>query len=80
MRSVTVLGAATSALTPDASERVAAHDEVLDANPGRPGLDGQTMLATHFLIAVTPHNRRKLLRIPRIRHIRQRLNESWMCH
>lgn len=37
MQSVTVLGASTSALTPDASERVVVHDEVLDANPGRPG-------------------------------------------
>jgi hypothetical protein len=37
VQSVTVLGASSSALTPDASERIVVHDQVLDANPGRPG-------------------------------------------
>jgi hypothetical protein len=36
-QSVTVFGTPTSVLTPDASERVLVRDEVLDANPGRPG-------------------------------------------
>jgi len=37
-QAVTVVGAsAPSALTPDPSERVVIHDQVLDANPGRPG-------------------------------------------
>src|ERR1700678_1530563 len=36
-QSVTVFGTSTSALDPDSSERVVVHDQVLDANPGRPG-------------------------------------------
>jgi hypothetical protein len=36
-QSVTVLGEPTSVFTPDSSERVVVHDQVLDANPGRPG-------------------------------------------
>ena len=37
-QAITVVGAsAPSALTPDPSEHVIVHDQVLDANPGRPG-------------------------------------------
>ena len=36
-QSVTVFGAIPSVLTPDPSEQVVVHDQVLDANPGRPG-------------------------------------------
>ena len=36
-QSVTVFGSSTSVLAPDTSERVVVHDQVLDANPGRPG-------------------------------------------
>ncbi len=37
-QAVTVVGAsAPSSLTPDPSERIVIHDQVLDANPGRPG-------------------------------------------
>ena len=36
-QSVTVFGTSSSALEPDSSERVVAHDQALDANPGRPG-------------------------------------------
>lgn len=34
---VTVVASAPSVLTPDPAERVIVHDQVLDANPGRPG-------------------------------------------
>jgi Carboxypeptidase regulatory-like domain len=37
-QSVSVFATSTSALTPDASERVVVHDQTLDANPGRPGV------------------------------------------
>jgi hypothetical protein len=38
-QAVTVTGSSVpSALTPDPSERVVVHDQVLDANPGRPGV------------------------------------------
>jgi len=37
-QAVTVVGSsAPSSLTPDPSERIVVHDQVLDANPGRPG-------------------------------------------
>ena len=36
-QSVTIFGTSTSALTPDPSERVIVRDQLLDANPGRPG-------------------------------------------
>jgi hypothetical protein len=36
-QSVTVFGTSSSPLEPDSSERVVVHDQVLDANPGRPG-------------------------------------------
>ena len=36
-QSVTVFGSDASILAPDSSERVVVHDQVLDANPGRPG-------------------------------------------
>jgi carboxypeptidase family protein len=36
-QSVTVFGTSASALEPDPSETVVVHDQVLDANPGRPG-------------------------------------------
>jgi hypothetical protein len=34
---VTVIASEPAALTPDPSERILVHDEILDANPGRPG-------------------------------------------
>ena len=37
VQAVTVSGSKAAILTPDASERVIVHDQVLDANPGRPG-------------------------------------------
>jgi hypothetical protein len=36
-QAVTVVASAPSVLTPDPAERVVVHDQVLDANPGRPG-------------------------------------------
>ena len=36
-QSVTVVASAPSVLTPDPSERIVIHNQVLDANPGRPG-------------------------------------------
>lgn len=36
-QSVTVSSVSTSVLTPDPSQQVIVHDQVLDANPGRPG-------------------------------------------
>ena len=36
-QAITVVGTAPPLLAPDPSERVVVHDEVLDANPGRPG-------------------------------------------
>ena len=36
-QSVTVFASSSSALAPDSSEEVVVHDQVLDANPGRPG-------------------------------------------
>lgn len=37
LQSITVVDSAPSALTPDPSQMVIVHDQVLDANPGRPG-------------------------------------------
>ena len=37
VQAVTVVASAPSALTPDPSQSIVVHDEVLDANPGRPG-------------------------------------------
>jgi len=37
MQAITVAAAIPSVLAPDPAERVVVHDEVLDANPGRPG-------------------------------------------
>jgi len=37
MQAVTVAASPPSVLTPDPAERVAIHDQVLDANPGRLG-------------------------------------------
>ena len=37
MQAVTVVASAPSSLTPDPSQNIVVHDEVLDANPGRPG-------------------------------------------
>src|SRR6516162_1636016 len=37
VQSLTVLASAPSSLTPDPSQNIVVHDEVLDANPGRPG-------------------------------------------
>ncbi len=36
-QAVTVVASAPSSLTPDPSQNIVVHDEVLDANPGRPG-------------------------------------------
>jgi len=36
-QNVVVVASAPAALTPDPSQRILVHDEVLDANPGRPG-------------------------------------------
>jgi len=37
LQAITVVSAAPSALTPDPAQTVLIHDQVLDANPGRPG-------------------------------------------
>jgi carboxypeptidase family protein len=37
VQAVTVVASAPSSLTPDFSQSIVVHDEVLDANPGRPG-------------------------------------------
>ena len=37
VQSLTVVASAPSSLTPDPSQNIVVHDEVLDANPGRPG-------------------------------------------
>ena len=37
LQSVTVVDSSPSALTPDPSRSIVIHDQVLDANPGRPG-------------------------------------------
>lgn len=37
LQSITVVSSAPSSLTPDPSQNVVIHDQVLDANPGRPG-------------------------------------------
>ena len=37
VQAVTVIASAPSSLTPDPSQSIVVHDEVLDANPGRPG-------------------------------------------
>ena len=37
VQAVTVVASAPSVLTPDPSQSIVVHDEVLDANPGRPG-------------------------------------------
>ncbi len=37
VQAVTVVASAPSSLTPDPSQSIVVHDEVLDANPGRPG-------------------------------------------
>jgi hypothetical protein len=34
---VNVVASASSVLTPDPDQKILVHDEVLDANPGRPG-------------------------------------------
>jgi hypothetical protein len=36
-QSITVVASATSLLTPDPAQSIVIHDQVLDANPGRPG-------------------------------------------
>ena len=37
LQSITVIASAPSALTPDRAQSIIIHDQVLDANPGRPG-------------------------------------------
>jgi len=37
LQSITVVASAPSALTPDPAQSIILHDQVLDANPGRPG-------------------------------------------
>jgi hypothetical protein len=37
LQAITVVASASSSLTPDPSRRVVIHDQVLEANPGRPG-------------------------------------------
>jgi hypothetical protein len=37
LQRITVVASAPSALTPDPAQSIIVHDQVLDANPGRPG-------------------------------------------